>query len=225
MIGNTPHTEPTNKFDVRMLVFDIWDGEKYLGCEERYKIVKKYRLSGVPAFGRFRADDYSGLKEVILALNKGRKEGMVVKSPDRKEAIKYVTTWSDIDDISGASARFFDMPMGFYYQRILRSALFINDFEMDREGYGKILGMAFYNGLEESINKIRNGNVISEEFEILIKDEKVWKDVLKHSSKEVYVEEIYRKQEKGKTRIRFKRVYRKTTKTLTSYMNGKAIED
>jgi len=225
MIGNTPHTQPTDKFDVKLLVFDIWDGSGFLGCEERYRIVKKYGLEGVPALGKFLATDYAGLGKTILALNKGKKEGMVMKSPDRNEAIKYVTAYSDIEDIAGASDRFFDMPIGFFHQRVLRSAMFINDFGIDREAYGKMLGLAWYRGLESSIKNIKNQKEISEEFGIFIKDEKVWKDVLKHSNKEVRVEEVYRKQEKGKTRIRFRRIYRNTTKILTSYLNGKAIED
>ncbi|MFH1785809.1 MAG: RNA ligase [Candidatus Micrarchaeota archaeon] len=225
MIGNTPHTKPTKKFDVKMYVFDIDSGNGYISCEERYKIIKKYKLTSVPSFGRFRADDIRGLKRIILSLNKGRKEGMVLKSNDRKQAVKYVTAYSDIDDMADASNRFFDMPIGFYHQRILRSALFVNDFDMDREKYGKMLGMAFYKGLEESINRIKKKKAICEEFEILIKDENVWHDILKHSNRDVRVEEIYRKTENGRIRIRFKRIYRNTTKILTSYANGKAIED
>ncbi|VVC03533.1 RNA ligase [Candidatus Bilamarchaeum dharawalense] len=225
MIGNTPHTEPTDQFDVRLYIFDIYNGKNFLGCDERYRMVSKYGMPSIPKIGKFQSDDYPGLRRVVLALNKGRKEGVVLKSSDRTEAVKYVTAYSDIEDIAQASNRFLDMPLGFYYQRILRSAMFINDFGMNREEHAKRLGMAFYRGLEDSVNRIKQGKEISEEFEIFIKDEKVWKDILKHSSKDAKIEEIFRKVEKGKTRIRFRRIYKNTTKILNSYSKGKAIED
>ncbi|MFH1520340.1 MAG: RNA ligase [Candidatus Micrarchaeota archaeon] len=225
MIGNTPHTEPTKKFDVLLYIFDIDSGNEFVSCEERHKLVKKYKMVGVPVLGKFRTDDYSNLRKIILSLNKSCKEGMVIKSEDRKEAVKYVTAHSDIEDIAQASNRFFDMPIGFYHQRVLRSAMFINDFGMDREEYAKKLGIAFYRGLESSINNIKQKKEIVEEFEILIKDEKVWKDILKHSSKDAKITEIFRREEKGNTRIRFSRTYKNTKKILSSYANGKAIED
>lgn len=224
MIGNTPHTEPTKRFDVILYVFDIDDG-KFIGCEERHRIVKKYNMTGVPVLGKFKTDDYAGLKKIALLLNKGCKEGMVIKSEDRKEAVKYVTAYSDIEDIAQASDRFFDMPIGFYHQRVLRSAMFINDFGLDRKKYAEKLGMAFYGGLEDSLNKTKQKKDVTEEFEILIKDEKVWADILKHSSKDARIEEIFRKEEGERVRIRFKRIYKNTKKILSSYANGKAIED
>jgi putative ATP-dependent DNA ligase len=226
MLGNTPYTEPTKEFDVRLYVFDIDGGNGvYLSCDEKYKLLKRHGIEHPPVFGKFNSDDYDALKKLILSLNKGKREGMVLKSLDRKHLVKYVTPYSDIQDISGASAEFFDMPIGFFYQRVLRSAFFVDDFELDKEKYASKLGKAFYNGLMRSVKKAKKGQEIIGEFEILVRDRKVWDEIRKHMSKEVRIEELYRRQEGKRTRIRFQKVYRRTSKKLISYAAGKGLAD
>lgn len=226
MIGNTPYTEPTDGFDVKLFVFDIDEGDgDYLPVEQKYDLLKRYGIESVPKLGKFHSDDYAGLKRLAIAINRGKKEGMVLKSADRKSAVKYVTPWADVDDIANASGILFDMPIGFYYQRVLRSAFFLNDFGMGRDEYSKKLGKAFYEGLVGAIRKASNGEEISADFEIRIRDKAIWNDVRRHMSKDVKIEEMSRKEENGRTRIRFRKVYKKTSKTLISYAAGKGITD
>ncbi len=226
MIGSTPYTEPSEGFDVRLFIFDIDRGDgAYLPCEERYEALRKHSIQGVPVIGKFRSDDYAGLRKTILSLNKGKKEGMVLKSEDRAKAVKYVTPWSDIDDISKDVGILFDMPIGFYYQRVLRSAFFISDFGLDRKEYSAKLGSAFYEGLIGSLKKASETGSIDQEFEISIRDPKVWDDIRRHMSREVRIEELYRRDEDGRTRIRFRKIYKRTSRLLSSYAGGKGVMD
>lgn len=227
MLGNTPYTKPTDEYDVRMFVFDIDRGDgTYLPPAERYGLLNEYGMRGVPVLGRFKSDDCRGLGRTILALNKGRHEGMVLKNAEGKGAVKYVTPWSDIDDIAANSRLLFDMPIGFYYQRVLRSAFFVRDFGLDRGKYAKKLGEAFYAGLEGALDRAAQGADVDEEFEILVKDASIWDEVHMHMSHEVKLDELWRRKEKdGRTRIRFRKIYRKTTKMLGAYAAGKGIED
>jgi len=226
MVGNTPHTEPTGEYDVRLFIFDIDEGDgAYLPCEERYALIKRFGLQGVPLLGRFSGADIEGLRKLALAINKGRKEGMVLKSADRKAAVKYVTAWSDIEDIERTSGIMYDMPIGFYYQRILRSAFFINDFGLDRDGYSKKIGRAFYDGLVGALRKAADGREIDEEFEISFRDAKVWDDIRRHMGKEVRIEEIWRRREDGGTRLGFRKTYRKTSRTLIALAGWKCVTD
>lgn len=227
MLGNTPYTAPTGKYDVRIYVFDIDRGDgTYLPCEKRYALVKRYGMLSVPLLGKFRSDDYAGLRKTILALNRWKKEGMVLKGVQGRSTVKYVTPASDIEDISNASGMLFDMPIGFYHQRVLRSAFFIRDFGLDHDEYARKLGRAFYDGLESALKQAQDGGEVGEEFEISVRDSSVWDDIHRHMSHDVKLEELWRRQEKdGRTRIRFRKVYRKTTKTLTSYAHGKGITD
>ncbi|MBU0591160.1 RNA ligase [Candidatus Micrarchaeota archaeon] len=226
MIGNTPHTDPTDKFDVKLFVFDIDTGDgSYLPCEKKYSLLNKYSLQSVPVLGKFMADDYAGLHKLAISLNKGMKEGMVLKSADRRNVLKYVMPNADLDDISKTSSLLFDMPIGFFYQRVLRSAFFINDFDLDKDKYAAMLGRAFYSGLSKSIRKVKRGEEIDDEFEILIKDLRIWDDIKHNMGKAVKLDLLWKRSEKGKTRIRFRKIYRNTTKKLTSFASGKGVTD
>jgi putative ATP-dependent DNA ligase len=226
MIGNTPYTEPTKEFDVRLFVFDIDEGDgSYVSMEQKYSLLKKYGIPGVPQLGKFKSSDHKALGKLVLSLNKGRKEGMVLKSADRKEVLKYVTPWSDIDDIAKSSKMFFDMPIGFYYQRVLRSAFFIRDFGLDRGEYEKMLGRAFYEGLIGALEDAAQGRQIDEEFEILIRNPEIWSDMKRHMGREVRLEELWRREEGGRIRMRFRKIFKRTSRTLISYAAGKGITD
>lgn len=227
MIGNTPYTKPSEKFDVRLFVFDIDMGDgSLMPPKERYKLLDRFGLEYPPMLGCVDAADVPSVRKIALALNKARKEGMVIKSEDRSKVLKYVTPNSDIEDISQASPLFFDMPLGFFHQRVLRSAFFIKDFALDREEYAKRIGDAFLFGLERSIAAAGSGDPVDEEFEICVTNPAVWGDIRRHMSSEIRIEEIWKRTEKdGRTRIRFRKLFKKTTRLLQSYARGKGIVD
>jgi putative ATP-dependent DNA ligase len=227
MLGNTPYTAPTSQYDVRIYVFDIDRGDgTHVPCEKRHQLVKRYGLLSVPLLGKFRSDDYAKLRKLALELNKWKKEGMVLKGAEGLSMVKYVTPWSDIDDIAKASGMLFDMPIGFFYQRVLRSAFFIGDFGLDRNEYARQLGRAFYDGMEASLEKAVEGGDVNDEFEISVRNPAIWDDIHRHMSHEVKLEELWKRQDKdGRTRIRFRKIYKKTTRTLTSYARGKGVTD
>jgi len=226
MIGNTPHTKPESGFDVKLYIFDIDEGDgDYLPCKERYEALKRFGIQSVPVLGQFDSGDYNGLKKLALSINKGRKEGMVLKCADRRKAVKYVTPWSDIEDIERTSGIMYDMPIGFYYQRVLRSAFFMNDFGLGKDEYAKKLGRAFYDGLIGAIRRASEGRQIDEEFEITFKDQRIWDDIRRHMGKEVMIEEVWKKRENGRTRLRFRKVYKKTSRMLISLALGKGVTD
>ncbi len=226
MIGNTPYTSPTPKFDVKLFVFDIDDGTgNYLPCEERYAMLKKYGIESVPQLGKYATSDIKKIRNLALSLNKANKEGMVIKTLDRKAAVKFVTPNADIEDIGRCSPVMFDMPLGFYVQRVFRSGMFLREFGLDRREYARRLGEAFYSGLLRGIGMVGDGGGAEEEFEILIKDPRTWDTIHRHMSKEVKLEVISDRDEKGGKRIRFSKTYRKTTKKMHDALTGKSVTD
>ncbi len=226
MLGNTPYTKPTNEFDVKLFVFDIDDGHgNYLPCEMKYELLRKYNIPSVPLIGKFKADDFKKLNRLALDFNKARREGIVIKSESRRELVKYVNPNADIDDIGNCSYLFFDMPFGFFNQRMLRSAFFIRDYGLDRKKYGKELGDFYYKGIVRALDDIASGKNIEEEFEILVKDETVWEKIRKHAGKEVKLNLIFKRKEKNGTRIRFSKTYLRTTRLLRAYLNGRGMTD
>ncbi|MFH1222250.1 MAG: RNA ligase [Candidatus Micrarchaeota archaeon] len=225
MIGNTPFTPPTDKFDVKLLVFDIDTGMKYVPPVKKYHLLAKYKIDAVPFLGRFDKTQLQLVAKIAAYLHKGKKEGMVIKSADRASVIKYVTPFADIEDIGRGAYTFFDLPDGFFLQRILRSSYFIDDFALGRKEYGEKLGSAFYAGLTKAIDDVRAGKDIEEEFEVLVSNRKIFESILSHMGREVGIKLISSSEEKGKLRIRFSKVFRNTTSALRELHRGKAIID
>lgn len=224
MLGNTPFTKPAKKYDVRFLVFDICreDGA-YIRGDEKYAILKKYGIESVPVLGRFSIKDKKKLKDIALAANRNGLEGLVIKSTDRENVVKYVTPDSDISDIRDSIL--FDMPAGFFIQRVFRSGLFIHDFSLDKEKYFKKLGQAFYESVWNDLGNVKGGRGAEQAFEILIKDPGIWENIRRHMSKEVKLEIIFRREEKAGTRIGFRKIYKKTTKKIHDALMGKGVTD
>lgn len=224
MLGNTPYTKPTKKFDVKFLVFDIDNGTgSYLPCEEKYKLLKQYGISSVHLYGKFNKP--KNAERIAMSILKSKKEGIVIKSKNRAKVVKFVTPFADIDDIEYGSRLLFDLPEGFFLQRVLRSAIFLKDFRLDRSKYGAKLGQAFYKGLIQALKQIEHKGSIIQEFTIRIKDPKIWKKILKHTSKEVKLEKTYQWKKAGYTYIRFKKIYKKTSKKLRDFLRGKSLID
>lgn len=226
MIGNTPYTQPTAGFDVKLFVFDIDEGDgSYLKPKDKYGLLRKYGIESVPLLGTFRKNELAKIKQLALMLLKRKKEGMVIKSENRSDIVKYVTPYADIDDIYRNMALLFDMPAGFFIQRVLRSAFFIKDFQLDRDDYGRELGLACYNGLMERLSALEGGGRAAERYEILIKNEETWGRILKHMTRDVKIEIISRKVENKGTRIKFRKIYKKSDRLLRRYLEGVGITD
>lgn len=224
MIGKTPYTQ--EKFAAKLLAFDIQkeDGT-YLPCNERYQILKKYSINSVPSFGKFGKKDLKKIRAIALKLMKEKKEGMVIKSKSRMQTCKYVNPFADIYDISNGTRIMFDMPSGFFNQRVLRSAIFIKDFGLNQKKYASELGNAFYRQLADTLKETEKGKEVSEEFEISIKDPGIWNKIAKHMGKEIKLEKISEKKENGKITIKFRKIYRKTNQKFREFLSGRGIED
>ena len=225
MIGNTPFTEPTEDFDVKLYVFDIDNGSSYLAPLEKYSLLKKYSINCVPFLGRYNKNQIDVVKKLAFYLNKGKREGMVIKSSDRAQVVKYVTPAADIEDIEKGAYTFFDMPPGFFMQRIFRSSFFIRDFEFDREEYAAKLGAAFYTGLARAISDVANNREIEEEFQLKSIDKKSFERLVAHMGKEIGIKMISSKNENGKWTIRFSKVYKRTTRLIRDFVYGKSQID
>ena len=225
MIGNTPHTQPTKEFDIKILVFDIINemGE-YLKPAEKYAILDEYKISQVPKLGEFTKKEIKKIEKIALKLNSKKAEGIIIRS-ELGEKIKYVNAASDILDIGEGVKKIFDMPLGFFIQRMLRSAIFIEEFKLKREKYALDLGQTIIETIEKEIKSCKNGEGIFDIYEILISDLRIWSDIKKTMSKEIFLEEVKIKEEGEKFRIRFKKHYKESEKLISQYLNGKAIED
>ncbi len=216
MIGCTPYTKPTKNYEVNLYIFDILNNGKRTGPKEKRKLLNKEKIPQPPLFGI--SSEYKELKKIVLRANKSKSEGIILRG-EKGEVLKYVCAKSDILAINETIKLFFDLPTGFINQRILRSALFIEEHRLNREKYEKILGAAIYS-LIESLKE-----EIAEEFQIKIKNRKIWDQIIKHMSKEIEVKIINEWEREGYRYIVFKKIYKKTNKKIRQLLSGKAFVD
>lgn len=225
MVGNTPYTKPTKKFDVRLFIFDIMrlDGS-FLDVEEKYDILDSNNIQSVPRLGCFKSNDSKSILKVAFSLYKRNAEGIVIRG-ELGEVFKHVNANSDLADIEECASRYFDMPSGFFHQRILRAAFFASEFGIKEKDLSKMLGKAFLVPLLTAIKKAKNEKNSFEEFEILIPNELLWLKIKKQMGNEILIEETSKRKFSSLLKVRFRKIYRKTSSLLHSYKNGKSIED
>lgn len=223
MIGNTPYTSPTKKFDIKYYIFDIGNGKnRFVGPDERIRMCKEYGLNPVPLLGVVEKMECAKLKKLAIALDLRKGEGMVLKQQLPRKVVKYVVPNSDIEDLAQGSHMLFDMPTGFMKQRVLRSALSIAELGLSKKEYDRRLGEALH---KELYSVIKKGGEVSEEFEILVKNKETWDKILEHMSKEVKIVVDSQKKETGGVRIRFRKIYKKGSKRLRRAVEGYAQTD
>ena len=223
MIGNTPYTSPTKKFDIKYYIFDIGNGKnRFVGPEERIRLCKEYGLNPVPLLGVVERTSCAKLKKIAVSLDKRKGEGMVLKQHMPRKVIKYVVPASDIGDLAEGSHMLFDMPSGFMKQRVLRSAISVAELGLGKKEYDRRLGEALH---KELYSVLKKGGEVSEGFEILVKNKETWDKILGHMSSEVKIIVDSQKKERGGIRIRFRKIYKKGSRKLRRAVEGYAQTD
>lgn len=222
MVGNTPHTAPTDEYDVKYYVFDILDGEgEFLGPMERREFCKESGLLPVPLVGVFKRGDVGKLKAAASRLDREGKEGMVLRGTERREMVKYVTPSSDINDLAENSAKIFDMPAGFMKQRVFRSAVSIRELGLKREKYSARLGEALYSGLTDALSV----GQVEEKFRVRVEDPHTWDRIREGMGKEIEIR-VDRNGREGKGyEIEFTKVFREGSKRVRRALEGHPQED
>ncbi|MBD3398440.1 RNA ligase [Candidatus Micrarchaeota archaeon] len=223
MVGNTPYTAPTRKYDVKYFVFDIGNGKgRFMGPEQRRKICREFGLECVPLLGKFSKKEIKKLRRIAISVDKRGKEGIVMKQHLPRKVAKYVVPSSDIQDLEENSHMVFDMPAGFMKQRVMRSALSVLELKLSKKKYDKKLGEALHKNLYSAL---KAGGEVSEKFEVLVKKKATWDKVLEHMSGEVMVKVDSEKKDRGGLRIKFRKIYKKGSRKLRRAVEGYAQAD
>lgn len=127
--------------------FDIMHNNgKLFPIDEKYEIFEKFNIPQVKSFGRFRVKDFDKLKEIMLELNRNRREGIVLKGNNGNSSIKFVTAESDLYDIKKTLSFFYDIEPGFYSNRLMRISLFVQEFKLDEIEYREKIGRSVLDG-------------------------------------------------------------------------------
>ncbi|MCX6768741.1 MAG: RNA ligase [Candidatus Micrarchaeota archaeon] len=223
MIGNTPHTDPNDFYDVRYYVFDIINkGGNFVGPLERRDLCKGYGLLPVPLVGTFKKNEIRRLKDEVKKLDRAGKEGIVIRGLGaEREMIKHVTPTSDINDLGEASSKIFDMPAGFMKQRVFRSAISLRELVLQKDKYALKLGEALYSGL---IDALARGSV-GEKFRVRVKEISTWEKILEGMGKDVEVRVDWKRKIPEGYQIDFTKTYKEGTKIVRRALEGHPQED
>lgn len=177
-LGDNPYNSKRDRSlppGLSFFCFDIMQPDgTFLPVEERYSVISELGLPGVRSFGMFTFGDIKRLKEIVLDLNAGCREGLVMKKPRSDGAIKFVTAASDLADLEQFLVFFYDIEPGFYTNRLMRIALFVQEFTLDREEYMRRTGAALINGY----SRLENYAGSFEDFTIYTRTAETW-DLLK----------------------------------------------
>ncbi|MDD2655826.1 MAG: RNA ligase [Candidatus ainarchaeum sp.] len=222
MLGNTPHTDPTDEYDVKYYVFDIIDERgEFLPPMERRDLCKEFGLTPVPLVGVFRREEIAKLKGAVRKMDKEGKEGIVVRGLEGGEIFKFVTPSSDIHDLAESSAHIFDMPSGFMKQRVFRSAVSLRELGMKKADYAKKLGDALYSGLEGALE----AKEAVQRFRVRVKNRSTWDSILSGMGHGVELK-VEKEERKGKGyEITFVKVMKESTRMARRAVEGRTQED
>ncbi|WP_457754102.1 RNA ligase [Thermococcus sp.] len=223
---------PYVKEDIQFFLFDIQEKRtgRSLPVEERLKLAEEYGIQSVEVFGLYSYEKIDELYELIERLSKEGREGIVMKSPDMKKIVKYVTPYANVNDIKIGSRIFFDLPHGYFMQRIKRLAFYIAEKRIrgeDFDEYAKALGKALLQPFVESIWDVAAGEMIAEIFTVRVKRIETAYKMVSHFERmglNIHIDDI-EELGNGYWKITFKRVYDDATKEIRELWNGHAFVD
>ncbi|AFK22148.1 RNA ligase [Pyrococcus sp. ST04] len=222
---------PYVKEDIKFFLFDVQEINtgKSLPVEERLKLAEEYGIPHVEVFGKYTRDDIGELYALIEKLSEEGREGIVMKSPDMKKIVKYVTPYANINDIKIGARVFYELPPGYFTSRISRLAFYIAERKIRDEELRKLaedLGKALLQPFVEGILDVEQGEEIAETFKIRVKKiETAYKMVTHFEKLGLNIEIVDIEEMDGLWRITFKRVYSDATEKIKELVGGKAFVD
>jgi putative ATP-dependent DNA ligase len=181
MIGrDNPYTEhdyeEVESLDLR--VFDVRGSRtgESVPVEERRELCDSYGLPSVPFYGIHGSE--KAPKEVRAAVedldSRGR-EGVVMKSPDVSQQLKYTTSAANQGDLAYAFSLPFDYGQDFMFRRIIREAFQAHEFDENKESdeRARSLGEAMLGSMVETVERIDDGEKVGERHTVRAKPDEV----------------------------------------------------
>ncbi|CAB50450.1 Hypothetical protein PAB1020 [Pyrococcus abyssi GE5] len=222
---------PYVKEDIQFFLFDVQEIKtgRSLPVEERLKIAEEYGINHVEVFGKYTKDDVDELYQLIERLSKEGREGIIMKSPDMKKIVKYVTPYANINDIKIGARVFYELPPGYFTSRISRLAFYLAEKRIKGEEFERVakeLGSALLQPFVESIFDVEQEEDIHELFKVRVKRiETAYKMVTHFEKLGLKIEIVDIEEIKDGWRITFKRLYPDATNEIRELIGGKAFVD
>jgi len=209
------------KEDINFFVFDFMKkgtGE-FLNVSEKLKLLEKYSLNSPEINGPFDPErDYERIKELLKRYHLEKREGVVFKPDYQGARVKYVTPFSNLEDLKVVFPYLGDIDFHFITLRLIRLALNLYEFEEFKEEVYNTLGKALF---EETIKFLKTEKPVHETFKVRFKKESNFFAMLAHFRlAKVNIEIKKTEWRDGYLHIEFSKIYPKATQFWKSKLEG-----
>ncbi len=214
--------------DIDFFAFDIKDrAGRSLPVQKRYEILDALRVKSVRRWGPFTIRDTDAIRRIIEELDREGREGLVLKSLDGRQEIKYVTLSSCVRDIRATAHLMSELPGGFYIQRLLRiGAILLETSRAPSEDLKASIGDSFMEGLLEAMKVVLDDNPITETFRVRVNRPETADLLIEHLRKTGTRPRLLSLEKKGsKYLLTFTKTYQKGTKDLRRKLKGYGFYD
>ncbi len=232
MIGPDNPYVPKNVYGVESVDFFIFDvREKETGrpipVKERRELLGKYGIKSVKLYGEYPlAELYKIASQIVKKLGGIGREGIVVKDPEMIiPPIKYTASESNCADLRYAFQFFNEYGQDFFFSRIVREGFQAVDFNESKQKTLKRahrLGESVLLPMIETIRKCKNGEQITENAHIRVRDPKTI-DQFELHLRRLGVEAIFEepeKDEEGMYTVTIRKLMQSTTDKTKAILSG-----
>jgi putative ATP-dependent DNA ligase len=161
-----------------MRVFDVRDthtGES-VPVEKRRELCEKHGLPSVPFYGTHDLEDaVDAVRDAIQELDDKDREGVVMKTPDVSQQLKYTTSSANQGDLEFAFSLPFDYGQDFMFRRIIREAFQSHEYDdaEKHEERARSLGESVLSSMVETIERVDDGETVGERHTVRAAPEEV----------------------------------------------------
>jgi len=205
-------------------VFDLREKNtnRPLPVEERRALLDSYGLPNVRLFGIYSIEDAaSKVAEIIRALGREGREGVVMKDPSMDlPPLKYTSSQAHARELAYAFSYPFDFGRPFFFSRVIREgfqAYELDESDDETRERARRLGEAIIYPMLDRIKSISAGEAAYEDTVIDVEDREAAEEFVRHLVR-LGVSATLADYSDGRATIR--RFYQSTTDRINNYLKG-----
>ena len=216
--------------EVEFRAFDVRDrvSGAPLPVAERRRLCSTHRVPQTPSFGRYASDEPSRLSALVDNLDRRGREGIVMKSLDGRNQLKYTTSVITRNDLALGFSQPYDSGRDYLFSRVTREAFRAYEYaesRADLETRASELGASLLLPMVDTIGAIDCGDIAGERHTIRgspdLVDETL--DHLAHLNIHVRIDEDATAD--GERVVTFTKRAKSTTDKIGHYLSGGTVTE
>ena len=211
-------------FDIR----DCGSGDP-LPIAKRKDLCRQYDVPEVPFHGVYTPDEaVDALPDLLDDLDAEGREGIVMKSLDDTQHLKYTTSAANQDDLAHAFDLPFDYGQAFLFRRIVREgfqSIEWGEDDADRRKRARDLGESILLPMLDTIERVRDGETVGEEHTVRAPPDVV-DELLAHlegMGLTLRIDED--REDDGERVVTFVKETRATNDKISAYLDGQIVRE